>query len=77
MSNLAVVWQKGSSRKGALKSRDSRDVDQEEVLGRISLRTSSQKLRSGPPNPGKTSMLARTSRTNVHEKNFGLKNFAG
>ena len=25
----------------------------EEVFGRISLRTSGQKLRSGPPNPGK------------------------
>ena len=33
----------------------------EEVLGRISLRTSGQKLRSDPPNPGKTSIFARTS----------------
>ena len=40
----------------------------EEVFGRISLRTSVQKLRSGPPNPGKTSTLAPTSRTDVHEK---------
>ena len=40
----------------------------EEVLGRISLRTSGQKLRLGPPNPGKTSISARTSRADVHEK---------
>ena len=44
----------------------------EEVLSRISLQTSGQKLRSGPPNPGKTSIFARTSRADVHEKNFGL-----
>ena len=47
----------------------------EEVFSRISLRTSGQKLRSGPPNPGKASILERTSRADVHEKNFGLKNF--
>ena len=47
----------------------------EEVFGRISLRTSGQKLRSGPPNPGKTSILERTARADIHEKNFGLKNF--
>ena len=47
----------------------------EEVFGRRSLRTSGQKLRSGPPNPGKISILAPTSRADVHEKNFGLKNF--
>ena len=47
-----------------------------EALGRRYLRTSGQKLRSGPPNPGKTSMLAWTSRADVHENNFGLKNGA-
>ena len=47
----------------------------EEVFGRTSLRTSRQKLRSGPPNPGKTSTSERTSHADVHEKNFGLKNF--
>ena len=30
--------------------------------------TSGQKLRSGPPSPGKTSILARTCRADVHEK---------
>ena len=40
----------------------------EEVFGRISLRTSGQKLRSGPPNPGKTSISERTSRADVLEK---------
>ena len=44
-----------------------------EVFGRTSLRTSGRKLRSDPPNPGKTSILARTCRADVHEKNFGLK----
>ena len=39
-----------------------------EVFGRTSLRTSGRKLRSGPPNPGKTSILARTCRADVHEK---------
>ena len=34
-----------------------------------------KKLRSGPPSPGKTSILTRTCRADVHEKNFGLKNF--
>ena len=47
----------------------------EEVLGRTSLRTSRQKLRSGPPKPGKTSISERTSHADVHDKNFGLKNF--
>ena len=45
----------------------------EEVFGRTSAQTSGQKLRSGPPNPGKTSILAWTARTDVHE-NFSLKN---
>ena len=45
----------------------------EEVFGRISLRTSGQKLRSGPPNPGKKSNLERTSRADVHEKTSVLK----
>ena len=39
-----------------------------EVFGRTSLRTSGQKLRSGTPNPGKTSILARACRADVHEK---------
>ena len=39
-----------------------------EVFGRTSLRTSGQKLRSGPPNPGKTSVSARACRADVHEK---------
>ena len=46
----------------------SKNQPNEEVLGRISLWTSPQKLRSGPPNPGKTSILAWTSRAGVHEK---------
>ena len=41
----------------------------EEGFGRISLQTSGQKLRS----PGKTSILERTSRADVHEKTFSLK----
>ena len=53
----------------------TKNQPKEEVLARISLRTSGQKLRSGPPNPGKTSILGRTSRADVHEKNFGQKNF--
>ena len=40
----------------------------EEVLGWISLLTSGQKLRSGPPNPGKRGILARTSCADIHEK---------
>ena len=32
---------------------DSKNQPKEEVFGRTSLRTSGQKLRSGPPNPGK------------------------
>ena len=47
----------------------------EEVFGRTSLRTSRQKLRSGPPNPGKTSISERAFHADVREKNFGLKNF--
>ena len=39
-----------------------------EVFGRISLRTSGQKLRSGPPNPGKTSISERTSRRTSMKK---------
>ena len=40
-----------------------------EVFGRTSLRTSGQKLRTGPPNPGKkTSILAWTCHADVHEK---------
>ena len=47
-----------------------------EVFGRTSLRTSGQKLRSGPPNPGKTSISARACRADVHKKKkIGLKNF--
>ena len=40
----------------------------EEVFGRTSLRTSRQKLRSGLPNPGKTSISELTSHADVHEK---------
>ena len=48
----------------------------EEVFGRISLRTSGQKLRSGPPNARKkTSILGRTTPRRRPWKNFGLKNF--
>ena len=46
----------------------TKNQPKEEVLGRTSLRTSGQKLRSGPPNPGKTSILARKSRADVHER---------
>ena len=45
----------------------------EEVLGRISLRTSGRKPRSSPPNPGKRRMLARTSHADVHEKTLVWK----
>ena len=34
----------------------AKNQTKEEVLGRISVRTSSQKLRSGPPNPGKQAL---------------------
>ena len=34
----------------------------------VSLWTSGQKLRSGPPNPEKASTLARTCRADVHEE---------
>ena len=40
----------------------------EEVLSRMSLRTCGQKPRSGPPNPGKTCILERTSHADIHEK---------
>ena len=46
----------------------------EEVLGRISLRTSGQKLRSDPPNPGrKKNIFARTSRADVMKKLWSEK----
>ena len=45
----------------------------EEVFGQTSLRTSRQKLLSGPPNPGKISSLARTCRTDVHKKSLVWK----
>ena len=53
----------------------SRDSDfrneksaQRGALGRTFLQTSGQRLRSGPPNPGKARNVARTSRVDVHEK---------
>ena len=58
-----------------LRSSGTKNQPKEEVFGRISLRTSSQKLRSGPLNPGKESIGAPTSRADIHEKTFGLKNF--
>ena len=62
-------------KKSNLKQKSGTKIQpKEEVFGRTSLRTSRQKLRSGPPNPGKTSISERTSRADVHEKNFGLKN---
>ena len=36
---------------------ERKNQPKEEVLGRTSLRTSGQKLRSGPPNPGKTTAI--------------------
>ena len=47
----------------------------EEVFGRTSLRTSRQKLRSGPPNPGKTKHFGTDMPRGHPRKNFGLKNF--
>ena len=48
----------------------------EEVLGRISLRTSSQKLRSGPPIPGnKDKHFATDTPRGRLTKNFGSKQF--
>ena len=49
-------------------SKGTKIQPKEGVFGRISLQTSGQKLRSGPPNAGKTSILGRTSRADVHEK---------
>ena len=46
-----------------------------EVFGRTSLRTSGQKLRSGPPNPGKNKHLGTDMPRGRPRKNFGLKNF--
>ena len=40
----------------------------EEVFGRTSLRTSGQKLQSGPSNAGKTSILPRICCADVHGK---------
>ena len=47
----------------------------EEILGRIFVRTSGQKLRSGPPNHGKTRVLARarTSGADVLKKVWSEK----
>ena len=47
----------------------------EEVFGRISLRTSGQTLRSGPPNPGKNKHFGMDMPRGRPRKNFGLKNF--
>ena len=46
-----------------------------EVFGRTSLRTSGQKLRSGPPNPGKNKHFGTDMPRGRPQKNFGLKNF--
>ena len=56
---------------------ETKNEPKEEGFGRTSLRTSGQKLQSGPPIPEKkkTSILARTCRADVQGKNFGLKNF--
>ena len=48
--------------------RNVKSAQRPKFFGRTSLRTSGQKLRSGPPNPGETSILARTCRADVHEK---------
>ena len=42
-------------------------------FARIALRIA--RATKGPPNPGKTGISERTSRADVHEKNFGVKNF--
>ena len=47
---------------------ETKNQPKEEVFGRTSLRTSGQKLRSGPPNAGKTSILQWICRADVHEK---------
>ena len=49
-------------------SSGTKNQPKEEVFGRMSLRTSGQKVRSGPPNPGRTSTLTRTLRADVHDK---------
>ena len=59
---LPLLQGKGTSAK------KMKNQPKEEVLGRISLRTSGEKLRSGPPNLGKRSILARTPRADIHEK---------
>ena len=53
---------------------ETKHQPKEEVFGWTSLRTSGQKLRSGPPNLGKneTSILAWTCHEKIGLKNFGL-----
>ena len=46
----------------------TKNQPKEEVLGRVSLWTCGQKLRSGPQILEKTSILAQPSRTDVHDK---------
>ena len=53
------------------------NLPNEEGLGQISLQsqTSGQKLGSGPPNPGKTRIVARTSHGDVHHKASACETF--
>ena len=62
-----------------LKSRAGTKKEQpkEEVLGRISLRTSGQKLRSGPPNPGKQAFWDGPARKKNPNPNFLVRIFSG
>ena len=55
---------------------ETKKQPKEEVFGRTSLRTSGQKLRSGPPKLEKTSIGGRGHAAwTSTKKNFGLKNF--
>ena len=66
---IAILWKMLGSPEWMLPNfSGTKNQPKEEALGRISLRTSGQRLRSGPPNPARISILARTSRADVHEK---------
>ena len=59
----------------AIQNSGTKIQPKEEVFSRISLWTSGQKLRSGPPNPGKTSIFGTDIPRGRPWKNVGLKKF--
>ena len=73
---LGCQWQSwlASQRRGYAECSGTKTHPKEEVSGRISLRTSAPKLRSGRQNSGKQAFKhGHPPRTSM--KNFGLKNF--